>query len=598
MDKPYPIPVLGFAAWSGSGKTTLIEGVIPLLIEQGVRVAYIKHAHHRVDLDQPGKDSHRMRTAGAIPVILATSERWALLTETPQQQEPQLDQLLWALPTQQLDLVFVEGFKHASIPKIEVIRHKSDRAPLHLDDMSFIAVATNLKHYSPMRNIEQLNLDDPITVSHFIQAWIGRSPMNNSPIVSSQSQPSTHLPLLDVDEARARIYAAISPIRGTIRCHLKEGLGGIVATPICSPLAVPGYDNSAMDGYALNSADLPSVGQVTLKVVGHALAGAPYTPSLHAGEVVRIMTGAMIPNGADTVIMQEQVTVTDDQHITINSGHHASENVRKIGEDIEYGATVLPPGRQIGAAELGLLASLGIAEFDIIRPLRVVTFSTGDELCSVGQPLAAGQIYDSNRYTLFGLLHELGVNHIDMGVIPDQRDAVVAAFTEAAHIADVVITSGGVSVGDADYVKETIERLGKVNLWKIAMKPGKPLAFGTIENAWFFGLPGNPVSSMVTFMQIVRPTLQALQGRRVTPPLRLQAATTSPLKKRPGRADYQRGILSQDGTGALTVRTTGPQGSHILSSMSQANCLIILPAATGDIEAGDMVTVEPFSTTL
>jgi molybdopterin molybdotransferase len=345
-----------------------------------------------------------------------------------------------------------------------------------------------------------------------------------------------------------------------------------------------------MDGYAIASASLQQ--DKALKVIGQALAGVPFDGQLQAGQALRIMTGAMLPDGADTVIMQEDVQREGDQ-IRIQGQHKTGANVRQIGEDITAGAVVLAAGKTLGAAELGLLASLGIAEISVRRRLRVASFSTGDELCSIGEPLQPGQIYDSNRYALYGLLHEMGVEHIDMGVIRDDRQAIRQAFQDAASIADVVITSGGVSVGDADFVKQTIDELGKVDFWKIRMKPGKPLAFGRLGNSVFFGLPGNPVSSMATFYQIVQPSLRHMQGQSPKPALTLQVRCSTALKKSPGRADYQRGILEMNAQGELSVRSTGHQGSHILSSMSLANCFIVLPDEAGSLAAGEMVTVQP-----
>jgi len=421
-----------------------------------------------------------------------------------------------------------------------------------------------------------------------------RTDKSNSPI-SSQVEGHNR-PLLPVADALQQIREAITPIRGNILCHLKEAYGHIVAGDILSPIAVPGHDNSAMDGYAFHGDDLPESGAKTVQLIGTSLAGAPFDSSINPGECIRITTGAAIPEGCGFVVMQEQVTI-DDKQVTIEPGHKMGAHIRRAGEDIAKGGVVFGRGQKIGAAELGLLASLGIPEIEVIRPLRIATFSTGDELASLGQPLTEGQIYDSNRYALYGLIKELGATHIDMGIIPDRREAVTSAFEEAAQIADVVITSGGVSVGDADYVKETLERMGAVNFWKIAMKPGKPLAYGKIGNAWFFGLPGNPVSSMATFIEIVRPNLEYLAGQSARETLRLKVKTLDPLKKRPGRADFQRGILRYEGD-ELVVRSTGHQGSHILSSMSQANCFIVLSAESGSIEAGETVVVEPFNRTL
>ncbi|HEX22637.1 MAG TPA: molybdopterin molybdenumtransferase MoeA, partial [Chromatiales bacterium] len=294
------------------------------------------------------------------------------------------------------------------------------------------------------------------------------------------------------------------------------------------------------------------------------------------------------------VIMQENVTV-EGERIIIGSGHKAGQNVRQAGEDLATGECVFSAGKLITPADLGMLASMGIAEVRVQRRVRVAFFSTGDELRSVGQPLGDGQIYDSNRYTLHGMLTRLGVELLDMGVIADRRDDIENAFQNAAQIADVLITSGGVSVGEADFVKETLEKIGEVNFWKIAMKPGRPLAVGRIGQCQFFGLPGNPVSAMVTFYQFVQPALQRLSGQAVPPPLLLKARTTSKLKKAPGRIDYQRGWLETDDQGELVVQSTGQQGSGMLSSMGKANCFIVLPLESKGIEAGSVVTVQPFA---
>jgi len=398
--------------------------------------------------------------------------------------------------------------------------------------------------------------------------------------------------LLSVDEALVRIRDTLRPIDGYERCPLLQSLNRIVAAPVISPINVPGHINSAMDGYAVNSADLPESGNCQLTLIGSALAGNPYAGNVSAGQAVRIMTGAVVPEGTDTVIMQEMVEHKGDT-ITIKAGHRAGENVRHIGEDIARGGTVLTPGKKIRGAEMGLLASLGIGEVMVRRKLRVATFSTGDELCSIGEVPAEGQIFDSNRYSLAGMLQALDVEHIDMGVIRDQPEAISEAFTTAAKVADVLITSGGVSVGDADYVKQTLDRLGKVNFWKIKMKPGKPLAFGHLNDTVFFGLPGNPVSVMATFYEIVQPSLRFLTGQTDTATLRVKVRCADKLKS-PAREDFQRGILERDDEGEWMVRSTGNQGSHILSSMSQANCFIVLPAECRGVEPGEWVEVEPF----
>ncbi|MBI5040440.1 MAG: molybdopterin molybdotransferase MoeA [Gammaproteobacteria bacterium] len=400
--------------------------------------------------------------------------------------------------------------------------------------------------------------------------------------------------LLSVTEARQRIDALITPIHGTEQLPIRTALGRILAAPVISTINVPPYTNSAMDGYALRGTDLPMSDTARLRVIGRAMAGAPFAGQVNAGEAVRIMTGAAMPDGADTVLMQERVQV-DGEHIVVSAGHKPGENVRQAGEDMAVGSTVLESGKHLLPAELGVLASLGIAEVRVHRRLRVAFFSTGDELKSLGEPLEAGQIYDSNRYTLHGMLTRLGVELLDLGVIRDDRDAIRTAFHAAAAIADVVITSGGVSVGEADFVKQTLGELGQVDFWKIAMKPGKPLAFGKLGAAIFFGLPGNPVSVMATFYEFVQPALQKMLGMQTPPNLIVRVPCAVTLKKEIGRLEYQRGILHTDANGTLAVTTTGRQGSHVLTSMSKSNCFIILPAESTGVHAGELVEVQPFA---
>lgn len=398
--------------------------------------------------------------------------------------------------------------------------------------------------------------------------------------------------LLSVAQAVQCIRETIHPIDASEPCALWDAYQRIVASDVISPVNVPPYANSAMDGYAIKAEDLTESGSETLQIIGESYAGNPFNKKVQSGQAVRIMTGAVIPSGSDTVIMQEKVERQGDK-LTIQGGHKAGENVRHIGEDIHQGGTVVSTGKRIGAAEMGLLASLGIGEVTVRPRLRVATFSTGDELCSIGESPAEGQIFDSNRYSLAGMLRALNVEHIDMGVVRDDPAAIGEAFHRAATTSDVVISSGGVSVGDADYVKQILGDLGKVDFWKIRMKPGKPLAFGQLGNAVFFGLPGNPVSVMATFYEVVQPSLRFMQGEEVGKPLQLRVKCLDRLKS-PARMDFQRGILDYDDSGELVVKTTGDQGSHILSSMSRANCFIVLDDDCRAVEPGELVEVQPF----
>lgn len=397
--------------------------------------------------------------------------------------------------------------------------------------------------------------------------------------------------ILSVEQAQTHILGSVTGLQASEAVTLWQAQGRILAQTVRAPLDVPPHRNSAMDGYALRHADLAS--EKPLQVVGASFAGRPFVGEVQPGECVRIMTGAVVPDGADSVIMQENVQ-RDADSIRITSSLTHGENVRHPGEDMRTGDTVLDAGRKLNAADLGLLASLGISDVRVLRRPRVAFCSTGDELKSIGETLQPGDIYDSNRYTLYGLLQNLDVEIIDLGVVRDTPEAVEHAFQQAMQQADVFITSGGASVGEADYVTSTLERLGQVNFWKIAMKPGKPLAFGTLGECVFFGLPGNPVSVMVTFMLFVRPAILRLRGESLPTVPEYTALCTTPLKKVPGRTDYQRGICERNAHGQWQVRSTGGQGSHILRSMSQANCFIALPREAGNLEAGAAVTIIPF----
>ena len=397
---------------------------------------------------------------------------------------------------------------------------------------------------------------------------------------------------MPVEKAREHIRAFLSPVTVVERLHIRAALGRVLAQDVISPVNVPQHDNSAMDGYAVRFADLKADAETALKIIGTSFAGKPFEGTTGPGQAVRIMTGAVIPFGADTVIQQERAKASGEQ-VAVLPVPKRGTNTRSAGEDLRAGEAALKRGQPVRPAEIGMMASLGIGEVAVYRKLRVAFFSTGDELVAIGTPLGPGQIYDSNRYTIHGLLLRLGCEVLDMGVIRDTPQDVERAFKEAAQAADVVITSGGVSVGEADYVKQILDRLGEVLFWKIAMKPGRPLAYGKIGNAHFFGLPGNPVAVMVTFYQFVRDALLHLQGQtRVTPLPTQKVVCTSPIKKAPGRTEFQRGILARDANGQWSVRTTGDQGSGILSSMSQANCFIILPTDEGNVPAGSTVDVQ------
>ena len=397
-----------------------------------------------------------------------------------------------------------------------------------------------------------------------------------------------------LSEALTQVLQAIEPVSGSEILDIRDALGRVLAEDVASPVDVPAHTNSAMDGYAVAGSDLPVAGECTLSMVGTAWAGRPLHVRVEAGQCARIMTGAVMPAGTDTVIMQEHVQCLGDS-IVIDARHRAGQHVRPAGEDISAGSVGVRRGTVIHPAQLGVLASLGVATVPVMRRPRVAFFSTGDELRGVGEKLEVGQIYDSNRYTLYGVLTRLGMQVIDLGVVPDEPDKLESVLEDASQRADAIVTTGGVSVGEADFVTQILEQVGQVNFWKVAMKPGRPFAFGRIGKAWFFGLPGNPVSVMTTFYQLVQPALLAMTGAEVDDPvILLRARCTHGLKKKTGRREFQRGILQRDDQGEYTVTGTGHQGAGILSSMADANCFIVLEESQGSVEAGDSVSVQPF----
>lgn len=410
--------------------------------------------------------------------------------------------------------------------------------------------------------------------------------------------------LRTVSEALQEMLNRLPTASKTEILTLAECANRILAEDIFSPINVPSFDNSAMDGYAFRLADLAQFERLT--VAGKSFAGNPFNGEVKAGECVRIMTGAMVPAGCDVVVMQEETEVE-----TLTSGQilvkfcktpKLGQNIRRIGEDVKQGALVLAKGSLLNVTTLPLLASLGIAQVPVFSRLKVAILSTGDELTSVGQPLEQGKIYDTNRFAVRLMLEKLNCEILDFGILPDDPAVFEQTFNQAQQQADVLITSGGVSVGEADFTKDVLEKLGEIGFWKIAMKPGKPFAFGKLQHAWFFGLPGNPVSALVTFYQLVQPALAKLAGvnqeRIANLTQNLTAIAETNLKKAVGRQDFQRGFYYVNQQGEVAVRPVGSQGSHIFSAFYESNCFIVLEAGRGNVNAGEKVTIQPFNSLL
>ncbi len=580
------LPLLGVAAWSGTGKTTLLEQLIPLLVDRGLRIGVLKHAHHDFDIDQPGKDSYRLRKAGAQQMMVASRRRHARITETTHGEtelaEADFRQLLASFDQTELDLLLVEGFKHEHFPKIELHRAEIGKPLLFPEDSDIIALASDQPQQSgeqQQTSLPRLDINDLAAIADFVCRWLDGC---------QSKEPEAGKGFLSVEAARNAILAALTPSNACIDKPLAQCHGAVLATNLISPINVPPHANSAMDGIGLRSDDL-ATGRWQL--VGEVLAGQQRHEPVLAGQAVQIMTGAPLPPGVDTVVMREE-TELDGEWVSVSAPIKAGQNVRQAGEDLALGAVAIPAGTRLGAPQLGLAASLGQSRLSVRAPLKVALFSTGDEVQAPGEQLAPGHIFDSNRFTLMALIRAAGCEVMDLGIIPDDKTILRQQLEQAAASADLVLSSGGVSVGNADFIKLVLAELGQIDFWRIQMRPGRPLAFGKLGQTPFFGLPGNPVAAMICVLQFVEPAIARLQGKRWQP-LRLSALADEKMKSRPGRTEFLRGIFHQDRNGQLRVRTTGPQGSGILSSMAEANCLIeIVPDQPG-IAVGERVWIHP-----
>ena len=593
---PLPIPVLGFCAYSGTGKTTLLTQLIPELNRRGIRLAVVKHAHHDFDVDIPGKDSYEMRKAGARQMLVASHVRWALMTEDAQEGDPELTHLLRQIDADNVDIVLVEGFKKLALPKIELHRAAHGKPFIYTGDDNILAIAcchdTQLPTEALPESLSRLDINNIEQIADYVeqyrQQW--RAPRLKLPLSPDKDANQTGGDL-SVCQGLANILSQITPLPHVETLPLDSLEHRVLAKNAISPINVPQQTNSAMDGYAFAySQPLPT--QFTL--VGEVLAGHQYDGVLMAGEAVRIMTGATVPQGANTIVPRELAT-EDNARVRFNGAIKHGQHVRLAGEDISLGDVALSQHTRLGAAEIGLLASLGFAETTVFRRPRVAVFSTGDEVSEPGDTLKANCIYDSNRFTIKTMAKRLGCDVIDLGIIEDSEPALEAALLHAANQADMVISSGGVSVGNADYIKKVLAKIGRIDFWRIGMRPGRPLAFGKINDSVFFGLPGNPVAVMVSFLQFVQPALRKLGGDIHWQAQLIPAICDEPLFSRGGRNEFIRGIYHIGDDGKLHVRSTGAQGSGMLSSMVTGNCLIIVANEVEKVTAGETVYIQTFA---
>ncbi|MCF7476029.1 bifunctional molybdopterin-guanine dinucleotide biosynthesis adaptor protein MobB/molybdopterin molybdotransferase MoeA [Vibrio sp. J2-4] len=581
------IPILGFAAYSGTGKTTLLEALLPKLTEAGLRIGMLKHAHHNFDVDKPGKDSYRLRKAGASQMLIASRNRFALMTETPEA-EAEFEYLLTRFDEDKLDVVLVEGCKNIAFPKIELHREEVGKPWLYPNDENIIAIASDSAELDS--ELPQMNINDLEAIAQFVIQYVqeAKAPKNKEKEAACCDTLSPAF--LSVVQGQEKILSLVNTVSEIEACKIENAYGRVLAEHIISPVNVPQYTNSAMDGYAIRSDD---VDRDSYQVIAEVMAGHAYDQPLEVGQAVKIMTGAPTPLNGDTVVMREQASQEGDK-VTFNGANiKAGQNVRQAGEDLVIGSDVFTAGTRLASPEMGMIASLGFGEANVFRKLKVAVFSTGDEVQAPGTEQKANSIYDSNRFTIMGMLEKLGCEILDFGILEDNEQLMIEALENASAQADVVMTSGGVSVGDADYIKLALDKLGQIDFWRINMRPGRPLAFGQINNKPFFGLPGNPVAVMVSFINFVEPALRKMQGEQGWKPLKVNAIATENLRSRQGRTEFSRGVYELDDTGRLTVRTTGKQGSGILRSMSEANCLIEISPAIDTVKAGESVTIIP-----
>ncbi|HHY0496267.1 bifunctional molybdopterin-guanine dinucleotide biosynthesis adaptor protein MobB/molybdopterin molybdotransferase MoeA [Vibrio parahaemolyticus] len=581
------IPILGFAAYSGTGKTTLLEALLPKLTEAGLRIGMLKHAHHNFDVDKPGKDSYRLRKAGASQMLIASRNRFALMTETPEA-EAEFEYLLTRFDEDKLDVVLVEGCKNIAFPKIELHREEVGKPWLYPHDENIIAIASDSAELDS--ELPQMNINDLDAIAQFVLQYVQEAKAPKSKEKDAACCDTLSPAFLSVVQGQEKILSLVNTVSEIEACKIENAYGRVLAEDIISPVNVPQYTNSAMDGYAIRSDD---VDRDSYQVVAEVMAGHAYDQPLEVGQAVKIMTGAPTPLNGDTVVMREQASQEGDK-VTFNGAHiKAGQNVRQAGEDLAIGSDVFTAGTRLASPEMGMIASLGFGEANVFRNLKVAVFSTGDEVQAPGTEQKANSIYDSNRFTIMGMLEKLGCEILDFGILEDNEQLMIEALENASAQADVVMTSGGVSVGDADYIKLALDKLGQIDFWRINMRPGRPLAFGQINNKPFFGLPGNPVAVMVSFINFVEPALRKMQGEQGWKPLKVNAIATENLRSRQGRTEFSRGIYELDDTGRLTVLTTGKQGSGILRSMSEANCLIEISPAIDTVKAGESVTIIP-----
>lgn len=590
--------IFGIVGWKNAGKTGLMERLIAEITKRGFLVSTVKHAHHRFDVDQPGKDSYRHRVAGAEQVLLSSVNRWALMSELRNIDEPPLAELLGQLAP--VDLVLVEGYKRDKHAKIEAYRVETRNELIASGDDTIVALARNLAF--PKVDLPQFDLDDTQAIATFILQYVGLESSAQSTPVTPTAKPST-VPLRNdcfalpqgvdwtpVDVALAHLETRLTPVVAREICAVSKSEGRILADDQIARRANPPAANSAVDGYGFTHAALTGTGGEALPLAeGRAAAGAPFRGKLPFGQAVRILTGAMLPLGVDTVVLEEDVRLSEAQ-ICFASGLKAGANARRAGEDLQAGDLALPAGHLMRAPDVALLSATGLAEVPVFQPLRVAVLSTGDEIADPGSTKDPAITYDANRPMLLALARRWGYAPVDLGKVADDRDALRQCLDQAADQADVILTSGGASAGEEDHVSALLNEAGAMRIWRIAMKPGRPLALGLWRGVPVFALPGNPVAALVCTLIFARPALSKLAGGTWLSPQGFMVPAGFEKQKKAGRREYLRARMGTNGQ----VEVFKSEGSGRISGLSWAEGLVELDDGARQVRPGDLVRFLPY----
>ena len=581
--------VFGVVGWKNNGKTTLVERLISQLTSMGYKVSSVKHAHHNVDIDEPGRDSYRHRAAGAKQTLLATQHRWALMREHREQDTPKLEQLLPLF--EPCDLVIVEGYKGAVHPKLEIVRHLNKEGLLADQMPNIVALVTDQPHLPS--DLPQLDLNNIQQVTDFVLQHTGLVTSPAVPEVNDCYSPAQQLQTAETVWQRMQALASTQVKSQTL--PLEKCMNRRLAEALTTPYDSPRFDNAAVDGYAFNCNDLIQQPDATLPLMAtEANAGGSEKLSLKQGYCMRVLTGAQMPKGANTVVMQEDVHLTNDS-VTFPSHYKAHSNWRPQGEDVKVGEVIINQGQLIRPQDIGLAAAVGQAQLRVYNKVRVALFSTGNEVYELGQKLPEDGIYDVNRYLLKALLTSLHCEVTDLGILADDFSTIRTALDSASQDHQLIITSGGASTGSHDHIANVLKDLGEVHAWRLAIKPGRPLAFGQLGPALFLGLPGNPVAANVCTLMFGQPLIRALSGGGWHRPKSYPQKLGFDVNKKVGRREWLRVFQEQQPNGDYVLQRSASHGSGILTSMTRADGLVEVDEASGNLPAGSLVDFIPFT---